>query len=75
MTAIAAGTQSFRARFMNILRSLRHRLFTALDKYGERRIHHAVSRSQLLHAQRDIIQFRRAIRAQDSGGATKKGWN
>ena len=72
MTAIGAGTLHFRARFMNILRSLPHRLFVALDKYGEIRVHHAISRSQLRQAQRDIIQLRRAIHAQDTGGCTKK---
>jgi hypothetical protein len=71
MTAIGAGTRHFRARCMNILRSLLHRLSAALDKYGEMRVHHAVSRSQLRHAQRDIIQLRRAIHAQDSGTAQK----
>jgi hypothetical protein len=66
MTAIAEGPLHF------ILRLLPHKLSAALDQYGERRIRHAVSRSQLRRAQRDLIQLRRAIHAQASGGAAQK---
>jgi hypothetical protein len=72
MTAIAEGPLHFRACFMNILRRLPHKLSAALDQYGERRIRHAVSRSQLRHAQRDIIQVRRAIHAQAPEGLHKE---
>jgi hypothetical protein len=72
MTAIAEGIVHFRARFMSILRSLPHRLFAALDQYGEMRVHSALSRSQLRRAQRDVIQLRRAFHAQDPGGLHKK---
>ena len=72
MTPIAEDTLHFRARFMNILRRLPHKLFAALDHYGETRIHHAVSRSQLRRAQHDLIRLQRTIHAQDSGGLHKK---
>jgi hypothetical protein len=62
MTAITAGRPRFGRWLVGILQTLSHKLSVALDRYGETRIHHTASKSQMWRAQRDIIQIRKALR-------------
>jgi hypothetical protein len=69
MTVIAAGKPAVRGWIMDLLRAFSHELIAALNQYGETRIHHTASRSQLRRAQRDVIQMRQAIRHANSGAS------
>ncbi|MFZ0838950.1 MAG: hypothetical protein WAM77_15935 [Xanthobacteraceae bacterium] len=69
MTVIAAVKPPVRGWIMDLLHAFSHKLVAALDRYGETRIHHTASRSQLRRAQRDVIQMRQAIRHANSGAS------
>ena len=69
MTVIAAVKPPVRGWIMNLLHAFSHKLVAALDRYGETRIHHTASRSQLRRAQRDVIQMRQAMRHANSGAS------
>jgi len=69
MTAVTVGRPHFGRWLVDILDALSHKLSVALDRYGETRIHHTASKSQMRRAQRDIIQVRQAIRRGNSGAA------
>lgn len=67
--SIAAGKPPVRGWIMDLLQAFSHKLIAALDRYGETRIHHTASRSQLRRAQRDVIQMRQAMRHANSGAS------
>ena len=67
MTAITAGRPQFGRWLVGILQTLAHKLAVALDRYGETRIHHTASKSQMWRAQRDIIYIRQAMRRGNPG--------
>ena len=61
MSAISDGTLHFGVWLRNVLQTLPHKLFAALDHYGETRVHHTASRSQMRRAQHDVIRVRQAM--------------
>ena len=62
MTAITASRPQFGRWLVGVLQTLSHKPSVALDRYGETRIHHTASKSQMWLAQRDIIQIQQAMR-------------
>jgi len=69
MTAITASRPQFGRWLVGVLQTLSHKLSVALDRYGQTRMHHTASKSQMRRAQRDIIQIRQTMRRGNSGAA------
>ena len=72
MTPIAAGRSPVRGWIMDFLQTFSHKLITALDQYGQTRVHHTASRAQMRLAQRDLIRVRQAMHPRGAGASASK---
>jgi hypothetical protein len=55
-----------------VLRNLFHKVSHVLEQHAQRRIHQAVSSSQLRRVQRDVIDLQRAMHPDNSSKPQRK---
>jgi hypothetical protein len=73
MTVITAGRPPVRWGWIRkFLQTFAYKLITALDQYGQTRVHHTASRAQMRRAQHDLIRVRRAMHSRNAGAPYKK---
>jgi hypothetical protein len=72
MSVISADTPPVRGWIMDLLQVFSHKLITALDQYGQTRVHHTASRAQMQRAQRDVIRVRQVMHPRNAGAPDRK---